>query len=295
MEEKDSLSPTEETLEQKMVIPPKHKFWLGPRKLDAGEKRNAKFAFLLASCGVLAFLLQYLYFSAYISISDWLCVIIYWIVFIMPGYLANAGMSIWGGGTPMDFGRNWKDGRRILGPGKTWRGFIMGPLGFGIPLAILVHVIIYLNWPAIINIATKFIIDDPHLYRLYANDPQKLIHDLALFLIGDSNATNPTVPWGSFYLLLPRIILCAYGAPIGDATKSFFKRRRGLDRGEPWWGLDQLDFIFGCLLCSGWFVFFGLNWAILINVLIMLLVISPTITVIANTLNYLSGHKKVPW
>ncbi len=34
----------------------------------------------------------------------------------------------WGGGRPIDGGRVWRDGRRLLGDGKTRRGFIGGVL-----------------------------------------------------------------------------------------------------------------------------------------------------------------------
>ena len=52
------------------------------------------------------------------------------LLFILPAYMANSTPVIFGGGTPMDFGRNAWDGRRCLGDGKTWRGFIAG-LAFG--------------------------------------------------------------------------------------------------------------------------------------------------------------------
>ena len=42
---------------------------------------------------------------------------------ILPAYVANASAVLVGGGTPVDSGKNWKDGKRILGDGKTWRGF----------------------------------------------------------------------------------------------------------------------------------------------------------------------------
>ncbi len=45
---------------------------------------------------------------------------------MLPIYLPNPGAVLFGGGTPMDFGRKFWDGRRILGKGKTWRGFIGG-------------------------------------------------------------------------------------------------------------------------------------------------------------------------
>ncbi|VVB66474.1 CDP-archaeol synthase [Candidatus Gugararchaeum adminiculabundum] len=51
------------------------------------------------------------------------------IVFVFPSWIANAVPVIFGGGTPMDFGRKFKDDTRILGDGKTWRGFLAGVLG----------------------------------------------------------------------------------------------------------------------------------------------------------------------
>jgi CDP-2,3-bis-(O-geranylgeranyl)-sn-glycerol synthase len=44
----------------------------------------------------------------------------------LPAYVANPSAVLFGGGTPMDFGRNMKNGGRILGDGKTWRGFFGG-------------------------------------------------------------------------------------------------------------------------------------------------------------------------
>ncbi|MEE9237361.1 MAG: CDP-2,3-bis-(O-geranylgeranyl)-sn-glycerol synthase [Thermoplasmata archaeon] len=44
----------------------------------------------------------------------------------IPAYVANPAAVLFGGGTPMDFGRKWRDGRRLLGDGKTWRGFLGG-------------------------------------------------------------------------------------------------------------------------------------------------------------------------
>ena len=46
--------------------------------------------------------------------------------FIFPAYCANAAPVLAGGGLPMDFGRNFVDGKRILGKNKTWRGFFFG-------------------------------------------------------------------------------------------------------------------------------------------------------------------------
>lgn len=45
---------------------------------------------------------------------------------MLPAYIANPTAVVFGGGTPVDFGKNWKDGRRILGDGKTFRGLVGG-------------------------------------------------------------------------------------------------------------------------------------------------------------------------
>jgi CDP-2,3-bis-(O-geranylgeranyl)-sn-glycerol synthase len=50
------------------------------------------------------------------------------IIFLIPIYVANASPVVLGGGTPLDFGRNMPDGRRLLGGGKTIRGFVGGTL-----------------------------------------------------------------------------------------------------------------------------------------------------------------------
>ena len=41
------------------------------------------------------------------------------ILFIIPAYVANSIPVVMGGGPPLDGGRMWKDGKRILGDGKT--------------------------------------------------------------------------------------------------------------------------------------------------------------------------------
>lgn len=58
----------------------------------------------------------------------------------LPAFVANPAAVLWGGGRPMDFGRRWPDGRRVLGDGKTWRGFAGGGLS-----AVLVGT---LQWPS---------------------------------------------------------------------------------------------------------------------------------------------------
>jgi CDP-2,3-bis-(O-geranylgeranyl)-sn-glycerol synthase len=46
--------------------------------------------------------------------------------FIFPAYCANAIPVIAGGGYPMDFGKNFFDGKPIFGRNKTFQGFFCG-------------------------------------------------------------------------------------------------------------------------------------------------------------------------
>ncbi len=64
--------------------------------------------------------------------------------FFLPAYVANPMAVVWGGGTPMDFGRTLRDGERLFGDGKTWRGLVGGTLSgavlgllLAIPFAVL--------------------------------------------------------------------------------------------------------------------------------------------------------------
>jgi CDP-2,3-bis-(O-geranylgeranyl)-sn-glycerol synthase len=56
----------------------------------------------------------------------WLSSILQAFWYVLPAYFANASPVLVGGGRPIDGGRTWRDGRRIFGDGKTWRGFIGG-------------------------------------------------------------------------------------------------------------------------------------------------------------------------
>lgn len=51
---------------------------------------------------------------------------------IAPAYLPNSAAVVVGGGRPIDGGRTWRD-NRVLGDGKTWRGFLGGTLSVALP------------------------------------------------------------------------------------------------------------------------------------------------------------------
>lgn len=128
---------------------------------------------------------------------------------VLPAYIANASALLVGGGTPIDFGKNWKDGKRILGDGKTWSGLITGAFvgmtcGFGF------------------SIVAKY----------------AAASDFAFLGIND---------YTGFPFMIPIIASICFGALIGDIIESFFKRRLGKNRGEDWIPFDQLDFIVGAL------------------------------------------------
>ena len=132
---------------------------------------------------------------------------------IIPAYIANGCALLMGGGKPIDFGKNYKDGRRILGDGKTWNGLFVGAFfgitgGFGITIV-----------------------------AIYANNSD----EFAFLGLND---------FGHFPIMIPIISSICFGALLGDIIKSFLKRRVGKNRGEDWIPFDQLDFILGVLFFS---------------------------------------------
>ncbi len=64
--------------------------------------------------------------SIMVDISYYLVILLagFWIM--LPAYLPNPAAVVGGGGLPLDLGRKFFDGRRILGDGKTFRGFFTG-------------------------------------------------------------------------------------------------------------------------------------------------------------------------
>jgi len=172
---------------------------------------------------------------------------------ILPAYIANASALLLGGGLPIDFGKKWNDGNRILGNGKTWRGLFIGTFigmtsGFG--FSIISKFAFNIDFPIKINDFTGFPL-----------------------------------------MILILFSLC-FGALMGDIIESFFKRRIGKKRGENWIPFDQLDFILGVLffsfIMSGFLQFLNLtkeNWFLAsfsLYHIIILLIFTPFIHLFAN-------------
>jgi CDP-2,3-bis-(O-geranylgeranyl)-sn-glycerol synthase len=171
--------------------------------------------------------------------------------FILPAYIANASAVLVGGGKPIDFGKKWRDGKRILGDGKTWRGLFSGAFvgmtgGFGLSIV-----------------------------AIYSNNS-----DFSFLELSD---------FGRFPLMIPIIGSICFGALLGDITESFFKRRMDIDRGKDWIPFDQLDFIIGALVLSlimagiiqiftsYWFFYNFTIWHIFV-----LIIITPFIHIFSN-------------
>jgi CDP-2,3-bis-(O-geranylgeranyl)-sn-glycerol synthase len=95
----------------------------------------------------------------------------------------------------------------------------------------------------------------------------------------------------------PLFVLVAFplGAMLGDIGASFLKRRTGRQRGAPFPGVDQLDFVVGALLLAAlaapsWFfdAFTG-------PVLLVILILTPLLHVLTNGIAYAIGVKDEPW
>ena len=136
--------------------------------------------------------------------------------FILPAYFSNGSGLLFGGGTPVDFGKSDSKGNRWIGDGVTWRGLISGTIigmitgaiqGFFAP-TILENIGQYIITPIITDIPSGILIG---------------------FLLG-------------------------FGALLGDAIGSFLKRRLGIGRGKPAPILDQLDFIIVALILVSLYV-----------------------------------------
>ncbi len=133
-------------------------------------------------------------------------IVVLWIY--MPGYLANTFAMIWGrlppkygyGPWPIDMGKKAWDGKRILGDGKTWNGFIGGSISSGF-LAMIIHALSNGN------------------YKVPFIDILAGVSEDAWFWIGNEWTT-------SFFIGTLLGMVCLFG----DATGSFFKRRKGLIR-----------------------------------------------------------------
>ncbi|MBN2014271.1 MAG: CDP-2,3-bis-(O-geranylgeranyl)-sn-glycerol synthase [Candidatus Altiarchaeota archaeon] len=133
--------------------------------------------------------------------------------FILPAYFANSAPVQFSKigflekyGKPIDGGKEWH-GVRLLGDGKTWRGFFVGVLGgtlMGLTQA------------------------------MFQSDATVLLRGI----LGLPGLVLPQMHIELAFML-------SLGTLVGDMIASFVKRRANLRSGDPAPLLDQLDFVFG--------------------------------------------------
>jgi len=180
---------------------------------------------------------------------------------MIPAYIANPMAVVFGGGTPIDCGKNFYDNRRILGDGKTIRGLIAGTtcgLVAGLIQVILAPVLA----------------------------ASGLFGGLDIFQSALNAYTFNTIHV---------VFLMALGALLGDSAESFIKRRLNLKRGAMFPVADQLDFVVGAwiltyILASAWFIiYFDMR------IIVTILIITPMLHITTNIIGYLLKLKKEPW
>ena len=158
------------------------------------------------------------------------------VYFMLPAYVANLSGLAFGGGTPVDGGKDYKDGRRLIGNGVTWKGLQNGTI-----LGTLVGVVLGMigTFFGDLSVLTGGLID-LHVY-------------------------------GSVIGGLILGFLMAFGALLGDLVGSFIKRRIGLQSGEPAPLMDQLDFVVGALVLS--LLVVQISWKFFLIIAVLTLVL----------------------
>ncbi|MHA2287666.1 MAG: CDP-archaeol synthase [Promethearchaeota archaeon] len=247
------------------------------------DRKDIRIAILLTILFISLLFIDFIVISIVFNWSDWLATLIFSVLFIVPAYFSNAGMVIGGGGKPLDKGKLWRDGRRILGDHKTISGLVKGPLYIGIPLSCGLFLLFLLLWPVIQQIPIEGA--SIGVYEVYS---EILLYEY--YFIGGP------FPIGMLMIMF-RIIFCSYGAAFGDLAGSFLKRRFNIKSGAPFWVVDQLDFAIGAIIFAiiPAIFFPGLYRIPDINIIIFLLILTPSVSLIANTIAYLVHLKEVPW
>ena len=207
------------------------------------------------------------------------------LLIMAPAYLANTIAVLTGGRYPIDQGKLYSDGNRILGDGKTWSGLIGGTIGgmvvgYGLYFVIMRNFYHHLLWKLGLDSSSENLVDK--LVSIIAKDPT--FGDQLLW--GMDNITATSI----FFLL-------SFGALFGDMTASFYKRRQNLQRGDKFALLDMYDFIImSLLLClifqKDWLLSWILDgWVPLFTILFL----TPFLHRGVNIIGYKIGVKNEPW
>ena len=232
-------------------------------------KRESRFNFLIGSL-LAVFLVGW---SIKYTFLDALSILGMAFFVLVPSFIANGMMVITGKikgipRYPIDGGKTFKDGKRILGDGKSWNGFIGG-------------------WLSGFLISATFcwyffkLIYQGDTYDMFSFITKSKIHEFI-----SSVYRNGNVNW-SGYILSQFFI--ALGSPVRDMIGSFFKRRVKRGRGEVFLFWDQNDFIIiSAAIACIWFPLAWYYW-------VCLILVTPLMTAFANYIGFLIGKKDVPW
>jgi CDP-2,3-bis-(O-geranylgeranyl)-sn-glycerol synthase len=173
----------------------------------------------------------------------------------LPAWIANSMPVIFGGGRPIDGGRLFRDGYRILGDGKTVRGFVAGVI-CGTLTALAQY------------IAAPFVRTGMENYLIVTSEMDAIL----------------------FMGVLAGFML-SLGTLVGDLIGSFAKRRASLRSGAPSPVLDQLGFIIMALIFAAPFFAPPPSYPAVAVLLLMTLLVH----YISNVGGYLLGIKEHPW
>ncbi len=180
----------------------------------------------------------------------------------LPAWIANSTPVIFGGGRPIDGGRFFRDGHRLLGDGKTVRGFLVG-----IVCGTLTGTVQVISAPTVSVEMAKYV---------------SVTQDMEAILRLSSVTASPAI--GVIVALL-----LSLGTLTGDIIGSFIKRRVDVQSGGPSPVLDQIGFILLALIFAvpmlkpnGQYV-------------MILILLTLGIHWLSNAMGYLLGFKKHPW
>ncbi len=185
---------------------------------------------------------------------DFIEIVLMGIWLTIPAYLANPSAVLFGGGTPMDFGKKLK-GVRILGDGKTWRGFFGGAFS-GIIIGM-------------IQVAASWGFDEKHFG--FGRYPEFLI-------------IIPILAFGALF-----------GDVLGSLVKRRLGLKRGekalgLDQYDFLIGAWMMVLIFK----TQWFLDHFIYWPNTLAI-ITVIILTPLLHRGVNILGYKMGKKAVPW
>jgi CDP-2,3-bis-(O-geranylgeranyl)-sn-glycerol synthase len=226
--------------------------------------------------------------------------VLHGLLFFLPAYVANMSPLLvakviprWT--APIDGGRMAKDGKRVLGPGKTWRG-LAGGAATGALTAVAVALIVHgTAGPGNVFHGWDYGYGGFEGSPIGSDGPCDDTPD------PDQPAAKCDPPRSALWAIALFGAIVGFLALVGDAVKSYFKRRRGKDRGAPWVPFDQLDFVvFGLLgaflasplLADGWVQAALLeDWIVLATIVLL----TPFLHFLVNVIGYWLKLKDVPW